>query len=769
MNAELEPLTLRVLSALFNGGYQGLLLTAFVWLGLKLFPQTNAATRHAVGLATLLGVVALPMVHFLMVGAPARRSTVATVPPQVPPRDRQYAQAQPRLVTTPVFGEVSFQQQPNPQAMSGPASPEALAAWRSEPGPTTAAEEAPAASRSILPPRSSESSRLATVRRHWRASLSEQLALGLIGLWVGFSVLRLGNLFGECRLLCSLKRRSSPPPEPLRASFENLQREMGVGRKTRLLVVPSPAAPMAVGFLRPAVLLPASLYRRSGGHGLDQILRHELAHLRRWDDWSNLVQQAVRSAFFFHPGVWWLSRRLTLDREIACDDHVLAVTQTPRAYALFLTEFAGRIQDRNCSAAPAGWSRKSQLKERITMILDPKRNASTHLAKARAGVFTTAAALLAMLTLQAAPRLELAQARANQPAAEATPQISAEPALASTGSSALTAASGKAISSSAGVAVSYPAEPGQAGSLATAPSAPRPKPAPIPQPAPNVIVPVPPHAPAAAIPPQAIHAPHPVVVPHLDVQIANAEPRGIFSTGHAPVPRSESRADRQPRGGAPLEQRIERLERLIESLMERRGAEADFDSGRKTKPDDMSWKLKPDFQGSKMEAFSWEGFDGPKIAEITKQAEQIARQAQQEAERATRDANRIAQEASRAAMKAVKVEARNERGLQQAHSLEVQRKVLESQRHALEKQLGNLEAQIARLEQERDRIEARVDEHEGLLDHLEEQAEADDELELDIDIDIELDHDHESEADEESSRDRKPKRSTAEPSVKRAN
>ena len=67
----------RLLSALFNGGYQGLLLTAMIWAGLKLFPRANAATRHAVWFITLLIVAAMPVIHFLL---PERVSkTVAVV------------------------------------------------------------------------------------------------------------------------------------------------------------------------------------------------------------------------------------------------------------------------------------------------------------------------------------------------------------------------------------------------------------------------------------------------------------------------------------------------------------------------------------------------------------------------------------------------------------------------------------------------------------------------------------------------------------------
>jgi beta-lactamase regulating signal transducer with metallopeptidase domain len=97
---------------------------------------------------------------------------------------------------------------------------------------------------------------------------------------------------------------------------------------------------MAVGFRKPAILLPSALVDGGNEARLEPILRHELAHIVRRDDWSNLLQQVIHAIFFFHPGVWWLSSRLTIDREIACDDHVLIAIGGRKEYALLLAEFA---------------------------------------------------------------------------------------------------------------------------------------------------------------------------------------------------------------------------------------------------------------------------------------------------------------------------------------------------------------------------------------------------------------------------------------------
>ena len=81
-----------------------------------------------------------------------------------------------------------------------------------------------------------------------------------------------------------------------------------------------------------------------------------------------------------------------------------------KEYALLLAEFAKPAGGREWVAAPAAWSSESQLKQRINMILDSKRNASPRLAGARTGLLAAAAAVLAILSLQTVPRLALAQA-----------------------------------------------------------------------------------------------------------------------------------------------------------------------------------------------------------------------------------------------------------------------------------------------------------------------------------------------------------------------
>ena len=166
-----------------------------------------------------------------------------------------------------------------------------------------------------------------------------------------------------------------------RATAEIL-RDFASRRRVRLCVSRDVAVPAAIGFFRPAIVFPAWLLPQLSAAEIKVILLHELAHLRRWDDWTNLAQKIAKAAFFFHPAVWWIENRLTLEREMACDDIVLARTTSPREYASSLISFAEKLQNaRGLALAQALVSRMRHMSLRLTQILDAKRPSRTVLWK----------------------------------------------------------------------------------------------------------------------------------------------------------------------------------------------------------------------------------------------------------------------------------------------------------------------------------------------------------------------------------------------------
>lgn len=176
-------------------------------------------------------------------------------------------------------------------------------------------------------------------------------------------------------------------------------------RRVKVCVSGELRVPTAIGFITPAVIIPRWALEELSPSELNAVLLHELGHLGRWDDWTNLAQKIVRAVLFFHPAVWWIDSRLTLEREMACDDLVLARTSDARAYAQCLVSVAERSFLRSGLAlALAAVSRMRQTTARLARILDPNRLNETRISKsALAGV--TMAALMALVALPHMPTL----------------------------------------------------------------------------------------------------------------------------------------------------------------------------------------------------------------------------------------------------------------------------------------------------------------------------------------------------------------------------
>jgi hypothetical protein len=154
--------------------------------------------------------------------------------------------------------------------------------------------------------------------------------------------------------------------------------------------------------------LPAWALRELPPDDLNVILLHEFAHLRRWDDWTNLIQKIVRALFFFHPAVWWIENRLSVEREMACDDAVLAETANPHGYATCLVSLlekslAHRLAHRRWSMAQAAVDRAREASLRLARILDTNRPVATRVWKPALGM-VAAFSMVCLAVLPHAPQ-----------------------------------------------------------------------------------------------------------------------------------------------------------------------------------------------------------------------------------------------------------------------------------------------------------------------------------------------------------------------------
>lgn len=152
---------------------------------------------------------------------------------------------------------------------------------------------------------------------------------------------------------------------------------------------------VAVGFLRPVVLIPAAWLTQLTPEMLEAVIAHEFAHIRRWDLWVNLVQRFIETLLFYHPAVWWLSRRIQLEREMCCDE--IAADCFDRAMYARTLESVARIAHGNLlMAASIQGGQQMHLLSRVRYLLGaaPIEAAGNWWA---AGVVTMTVPLLATL------------------------------------------------------------------------------------------------------------------------------------------------------------------------------------------------------------------------------------------------------------------------------------------------------------------------------------------------------------------------------------
>jgi beta-lactamase regulating signal transducer with metallopeptidase domain len=217
---------------------------------------------------------------------------------------------------------------------------------------------------------------------------------------LGFSLWHVYRLRSECREIDGASLTASAE-----AVLAEVLQQFPSMRRVKLLVSDDVRVPTALGFFRPAVVLPAWALRDLSGDELKVIVLHELAHLRRWDDWTNLAQKFVKALFFFHPAVWWIDSRLALEREIACDDMVLEQTTNARTYAASLVSVAEKVVaekmrvGRALALAQNALGRVREVSQRVAQILDTKRTRTTRGWRPALAMIAT----LAVVTVVAVP------------------------------------------------------------------------------------------------------------------------------------------------------------------------------------------------------------------------------------------------------------------------------------------------------------------------------------------------------------------------------
>ena len=154
---------------------------------------------------------------------------------------------------------------------------------------------------------------------------------------VGIVAVLAPTFIGELSLRGVVARARCVNDDP--AWIDPLARVADAKRSPRVYLSPDVSVPMTWGLLRPVIVLPEAVASWSAARR-GMALTHELGHIRAHDWASRLSARVVCAAYWFHPGVWWLERRLRADSELLCDERVLAAGARRSDYAELLVDAA---------------------------------------------------------------------------------------------------------------------------------------------------------------------------------------------------------------------------------------------------------------------------------------------------------------------------------------------------------------------------------------------------------------------------------------------
>lgn len=185
-------------------------------------------------------------------------------------------------------------------------------------------------------------------------SLPDATLAVIVGVWLAGVVAFSLRLAGGWLVARRVAQRAVRPAS---AEIQRLALEVGarLGVRRAVMVLESSvvAVPVMVGWLKPVIVLPAAALAGLTPDQLESLIAHELAHVRRHDFLVNLLQSIVEALLFYHPAVWWVSRRVRMERERCCDDVTVGVCDR-LVYAEALKELATMASPRFALAATDG-------------------------------------------------------------------------------------------------------------------------------------------------------------------------------------------------------------------------------------------------------------------------------------------------------------------------------------------------------------------------------------------------------------------------------
>ncbi len=298
-------------TALVHSTWQIAAVAGVLWLALRMTRESGATIRYALGCGALAAAVLIPLAT--VAGALSRADEAAL---------RPSVQRGPTPAVLPGRSDTSNGQAPQPPASSD-AMLAAAAAWAD---------------------------------------------VWIVPLWLaGVACCSLRLVF-SARYARTMRRTGHPAPSSAVDAVQRLAAAMHVRRRIDVMVTALAGSPGTIGWLKPVILLPAAALSGLTPSQLDAILAHEIAHIRRHDYLVNVLQMVAETVCFYHPAMWWISRRIRFERELCCDDAAVHASGDVVTYAHALAAVARQSMAPGLVSAAA-----LSLPDRMRRLLTPRR------------------------------------------------------------------------------------------------------------------------------------------------------------------------------------------------------------------------------------------------------------------------------------------------------------------------------------------------------------------------------------------------------------
>lgn len=367
-----EELSLRWIITLLHFLWQGTVVGLVAAVVVRSLRHASASMRHSIYAMALLSLPLCMAVTFVFIQVPSVLPSPTEPSPLFVAAD----------ATTAQLASI-------PQAASSPGALESIAASQLNPQFPVQSEVAKAAN-SRMPAETQVSTdeyvlRFLSPFAPW-VFVAYAVCVGgfllrlAVAMWGGQRLRASTKLLADCVLLESIRAQAT---------------RMGLRIVPVVAYCERVTVPTVIGVLRPMILLPSSIITGLSTEELAAILGHELAHIRRYDLWMNLVQRLIESLLFFHPVVWWLSRQVSKEREICCDDLVLGAGHAPMNYAgalLRMAELCVLARQTQLASLSIGGRGPAELEHRIVRLMQVKERSTLRLT--RTGVMILFALLI---------------------------------------------------------------------------------------------------------------------------------------------------------------------------------------------------------------------------------------------------------------------------------------------------------------------------------------------------------------------------------------